>query len=238
MLWSHTLVGGMLDHNRDRPCEIEQRLHQMLASHSPPHIADLVYFFMPNRKAHLRDDVIIIATFPKSITNKNGRSAAHCLGDILPDMKESETVDFDDDSNATLFSCTNYKSCVNEYGYSCATILPLKLSKNSGYAALVALHSADAKKESVMVVSFSEQSASFHDELKTTGQLAAHFNLSDQEKLALKALARGRTTADLTEDLNLSLRSTELRLQSARKKLMARTSTEAVFKAVIYGILS
>jgi DNA-binding CsgD family transcriptional regulator len=77
----------------------------------------------------------------------------------------------------------------------------------------------------------------FHKSIKQNGQLIRYFNIDDKERHVLSRMADGKTAADIAEELGLSGRSVELRLQSARKKLKARTTTEAVYKAVAYAIL-
>lgn len=47
----------------------------------------------------------------------------------------------------------------------------------------------------------------------------------------------GKTAMDIADALTVTQRTVELRLQSLRKKLRARTTTEAVYKAICYGIL-
>ncbi len=77
----------------------------------------------------------------------------------------------------------------------------------------------------------------FHHGVKTEGLIAKYFNITDKEKFALEAMAVGKTTADIAVELGLKQRAIELRLQNARKKLRARTTTEAVYKASAYAII-
>ena len=77
----------------------------------------------------------------------------------------------------------------------------------------------------------------YHMTMHRHKQMATHFDLSKKQSTALASVAKGQTAGDIAEQTGLVERSIELRLQQGRKKLSARTTTEAVYKALAYGIL-
>jgi DNA-binding NarL/FixJ family response regulator len=76
-----------------------------------------------------------------------------------------------------------------------------------------------------------------HRSFKNNGQLKDYFGIEEKEQLVLSRMADGKTAADIAQELDVTVRTIEMRLQNARKKLKARTTTEAVYKSVAYGIL-
>lgn len=62
-------------------------------------------------------------------------------------------------------------------------------------------------------------------------------NLNDREAEALTWVARGKTSAQVSEMLDMSKRTVEFHLENARAKLGASTRTEAAFKAAIGGLI-
>ena len=77
----------------------------------------------------------------------------------------------------------------------------------------------------------------FHESLKKSGLMATTFNLSEKEIASLRLMSTGKTAFDIASLSDVTVRTIELRLASARKKLHAKTTTEAVYKAASYGIL-
>ena len=77
----------------------------------------------------------------------------------------------------------------------------------------------------------------FHREMVRHKKLAHHFKITPKQLEALSWVSKGRTAAYLAEKLEISERSIEMRLQEARKKLYSKTTAEAVYKALAYGIL-
>lgn len=76
----------------------------------------------------------------------------------------------------------------------------------------------------------------FHQAAKANKSLPKHFGLTPRERDALAFMARGLTAQDLSEQWKVSRRSVEMSLARARKKLKARTTAEALYKAVVYGL--
>jgi len=77
----------------------------------------------------------------------------------------------------------------------------------------------------------------YHHSMIKYKQMARHFKLTNKQSEALASAAKGRTAGYLATQIGLTERTIELRLQQARKKLHAKTTAEAVYKALTYGIL-
>ena len=77
----------------------------------------------------------------------------------------------------------------------------------------------------------------FHQSVKRHKLVAREFNLTPKEIEVLVYLSEGRSAQDIAAKENVSPRAIELRLQSARQKLRAANSVEAVHKAIAYAIL-
>jgi DNA-binding NarL/FixJ family response regulator len=61
--------------------------------------------------------------------------------------------------------------------------------------------------------------------------------LSEDENRLLTLAARGKTSAEIAQMLNLSKRTVDFHIDNARRKLSAATRTEAVLKAVTTGLI-
>lgn len=77
----------------------------------------------------------------------------------------------------------------------------------------------------------------FHMQMKALNQYQNYFGLTDKECLALNHMSSGCIAEDIAIKEKVGRRTIELRLENARTKLRARTTTEAVFKAASYGIV-
>jgi DNA-binding CsgD family transcriptional regulator len=61
--------------------------------------------------------------------------------------------------------------------------------------------------------------------------------VSEREKIILQLLAKGQTAAEIGDFLCLSPRTVEWHLSHARRKLQARNQTQAVVRALMYGLI-
>jgi DNA-binding CsgD family transcriptional regulator len=76
----------------------------------------------------------------------------------------------------------------------------------------------------------------FHHHVHQYRALASLVPLTVRERDALAFLAAGKVADDIADRWSVGRRVVEKHLDTARKKLKARTSTEAVYKATVYGI--
>jgi DNA-binding CsgD family transcriptional regulator len=137
----------------------------------------------------------------------------------------------------TKFSGNKFYAALFENGCEYFAAYPFKDDAGIGFGVFTIFATAEQMNSERPPKYFQNLAFEFHNILKSNGQLANHFNLLDREKFVLAKMADGKTAADIAQELGITVRSIELRLQSARKKLQARTTTEAVYKAVAYSIL-
>jgi len=76
----------------------------------------------------------------------------------------------------------------------------------------------------------------FHQFLLESKLIAGYFNLSPKEVDTLRLIAYGKISSDIAHKFDISERTVEHRLSMVRKKLFCKTTSEAVYKAVAYGI--
>lgn len=77
----------------------------------------------------------------------------------------------------------------------------------------------------------------FHDAVRKSGMLARHVGLTDLERDTLQQFAQGRTTEEIAHLTGVSRQAVDQRMLRARKKLRARNTIEAMYKAMVYGAL-
>lgn len=203
---------------------------------------DIAYEFVIRRASHVRGDLVSMTTLSRRYTDLYYPDGGPNSDPVL------ENID-------------------NEYNPFIIDLKPLCLTKGSKYAANKFFNSllqnghrylsaypfeSDARIGRIILTVFSNQKqfdlkidpAQFidigrrlHRSFKNNGQLKDYFGIEEKEQLVLSRMADGKTAADIAQELDVTVRTIEMRLQNARKKLKARTTTEAVYKSVAYGIL-
>lgn len=78
----------------------------------------------------------------------------------------------------------------------------------------------------------------FHDNLHRPLMLAENRRLSPREAECLEAVMRGQRTKQIAYQLGTNEKTVEKQLSSARRKLLARTNTQAAVKALVLGLIS
>jgi len=240
-----------------KPISISQELAQELAktssiesglkvleNHLKPYgVHGLVYGFMLHAKSHLRSDLVFCMTLPEELrqtAEQDGGAITYRFGDVVPNLTEPLFLDLEAvlAGKGPMYSHNKTYIKAQEAGYRCAWIIPFSLGGvKTGYGFLLAAQDTRSGVPEIDVNQLIGFSAFFHKTMIRHKQMARHFNLDKKQSEALDSAAQGRTAKYLAEQLGLSERSIELRLQGARKKLRAKTTAEAVYKALAYGIL-
>jgi DNA-binding CsgD family transcriptional regulator len=208
----------------------------------PKGVAELTYGFMLHAKSHLRGDYLLYTTFPKAIRlvgMQDGGAITYRFGDLTPKMSEPLFFDMKDtvEGRGPLYSFNKTFKMIYETGYRHAWIIPFLREVKNGYGFLIMFQDNKVGAPKLDVNQLKEFGPLYHNTMIRCKQMAKQFKLTSKQTEALASAAKGSTAGDFATGLGLSERCIELRLQEARKKLRARTTTEAAYKALAYGIL-
>jgi DNA-binding CsgD family transcriptional regulator len=205
-------------------------------------VRDIVYTFMLYEKSYVRGDYMLHGTFPPEIRQlyeQSGGGAAFRFGEILAQI--SAPLFFDIKALLDIKSpMHSYNSCaphIYERGYHTAWIIPFSKEDIGGYGFLMLFQDSRSGAPVMDIKQLAKYAPLYHKSMKQHKQMAGYYGLTQKQCEALAGMAKGQTAGDIADHLGLTERSVELRLQEARKKLRARTTTEAAYKALAYGIL-
>lgn len=217
-------------------------LHMVKTYLKPFGVGDLLYGYMLHAKAHVRNEQLLISTFPKDIRQMfvtDGGTMSFKFGDMLPTMNAPVFYDLKAALNPSdkLFSYNRSAKKALEYGYEQGWIIPILSEDLYGYGFLMMFQDPDPKAKKLDLETLQHFGLIYHETMRKHKQMAGYFDLSGKQKMVLSGVAKGQTAADLAAKLGLAERTVELRLHEARKKLKARTTSEAVYKASAYLIL-
>lgn len=215
-----------------------------LRDHLGPHgVRDLVYHYSLHSHTNLQHDMVFGFTLPDELI-----ALYYAVGGLDNDAVSD---DMDDQATPTLAHLSDMKSRqknganvrvdfaieAEKMGYTTLLICPIADAARLGSGGMT-FYQEDRKKAPLMDSDFLMQVArKFHHSVKLNGQLGDYFCLTPKEKQTLYWSALGRTGEDMAKLAGVSTRSIELRLQSARQKLRANNTTEAVYRGVAHGIL-
>ncbi|NNC36343.1 MAG: helix-turn-helix transcriptional regulator [Hyphomonadaceae bacterium] len=206
------------------------------------HGCDLAYEYMMKDTSFVRGDLVSMTTLSRRFTDLYFPGGGPNSDPVL----EHVTADSDPfrvslrklcAGKQTKFYGNKFYTALLENGCENFTSFPFKDDMGIGFGVFTIFATSDFLDQKVKDEYYRELALNFHKCMKSGGQLARYFNILDREHHALSKMADGKTAADIAQDLDVTPRSIELRLQSVRKKLQARTTTEAVYKAVAYSIL-
>jgi len=203
---------------------------------------DIAYEYMIKDTSYVRADLVSMTTLPQKYTDLyfpgGGPNADPVLENVQADSDpfNVELKKLCAGKN-TKFYGNKFYTALYENGCEYFSAYPFKDDLGIGFGVLTVFATAEHRKTNPPQDKLQAFALEFHKVLKSNGQLASHFNLLDRERYVLAKMADGKTAADIAQELDITVRSIEMRLQSARKKLHARTTTEAIYKAVAYSIL-
>lgn len=215
----------------------------ILKTHVPEFMGyNIGYEYFVREHSYKRGDVITQTTLPTSITSlyaSSGGQNADPIIENIPTLKDRLTIDL-----KTLTSVPRSKYYKNKF-FTGLTTIGIKtmtvyafLPKNSrGFGGLTILEEKAQASLYYPPERFAEIGFYFHKLMMRNGQIMRYLGLNEKEQNVLERMADGKTAQDVAQEFEVTPRTIEMRLQSARQKLKARTTTEAVFKSVCYGVL-
>lgn len=214
------------------------RLQALLGEAATAHLA---YTFLLHRNSHIRGDEISSTTMPDTVTRHywgSGGTNTDPVVEVVPKILAPMAMDLvgvHSDKNLIYYN-NPYLGAIIENGWENMMIYPIIPDDGtSGYSALTLLGAPDRPVYGDQF--YLDLGRRFHHIIKKHGLLSTYFHITAKEREVLEYMATGKTTSDIANQLGLKQRAIELRLQNARKKLRARTTTEAVYKAAEYSIV-
>ena len=202
----------------------------------------LAYEYMLQTNAYIRGDHVSMTTLPENITDlywPSGGSNADPVIENIGTLTNLMVVDLPHlcaMENSRFYNHQFFSALIEE-GCQYLAAYPIRLEATDSFGALTVFESRNQRKSALDPSWYIEAAMQFHHALRIHGQMTHYFEINNNEKQVLEKMAHGKTTADIAQELNLTQRAVELRLQSARKKLKSRTTTEAVYKAITYSII-
>jgi len=203
---------------------------------------DIGYEFFVQKHGFKRGDVIVETTLPHSITQQytpSGGQNADPVIESIPTLQNRHTIDIHKLTSARKSKYFKHKffTALSHGGVHSITVYGFLPENSRGFGGLSIMEKDFQASLQYPSERYAEIGYFFHRYVIGHGLLLRALEINEREQLVLVRMAEGKTAQDVAQELNVTPRTIEMRLQSARKKLKSRTTTEAVFKSVCYGIL-
>lgn len=199
------------------------------------------YEYFVREHSYMRGDVIVQTTLPHSVTEQYAPSGGQNADPIIENiskLKDRYTVDLSKIINGKRSKYKNkFFTALSTAGVKSMTVYAILPHHSYGFGGLTILEEKSAASLVHPPQRFAEIGFYFHTLMKRHGQLQRYVGINEKEQAVLERMADGKTAQDVAHEFSVTPRTIEMRLQSARQKLKSRTTTEAVFKSVCYGIL-
>ena len=203
---------------------------------------DLAYEYFMWPWSYIRGDLLNATTLSKSVSDLYSASGGTNTDPIIdqvakgPSFVEVRLHEVLSDASSKYFANPFFQALADK---GCRTLAATCLppSETIGHGAFTIFETREQEERRLPLHDMQVFVLEWHRELVRTGRLGAHFGVTPVEAAALEAVAAGRTAADMAERENVTVRTMEMRLQGARRKLNVRNSSEAVYKAVAHGLL-
>jgi len=191
----------------------------------------------------MRGDVVNPVTLPLEVTAFYGSSGAQNADPIIekiPTLTKPYRLDIEAicGKAGSKYYKNSFFLALQSLGCVSLTAYPTTQKGRAGYGAITIFETKAQRERNIDPEDVRRLGQTFHGYMRRNGHFARYFTITEPEIFVLSRMAAGRTAQDVAEELTVTPRTIELRLQSARQKLITRTTTEAVYKAVCYGILS
>lgn len=214
----------------------------VLKNHVPEFMGNhITYEYFVRENGFMRGDVITVTTLPHSVTSlyvpRSGQNADPVI-EIISKVKDRRTVELEKIRKGPQAKYkTKFFKAMGELGVKTMTVYKFLPDKSRGYGGFTVLEESPRASLAYPPERYAQIAFYFHLLVMHNGHIMRHLGVNEKEQLALQRMADGRTAQDVAQELGVTPRTIEMRLGSARKKLKSRTTTEAVFKSVCYGIL-
>ena len=206
-------------------------------------VRDVVYGYMLESKSYVRQDACFSVTLSDelmALDENSGGLSTDPIASAIADAPSYYKVDIKDwlelDQGNERAQRPYIKGLLAA-GYSSLYTFPFHDVELVGYGTMTLFQDESDKALRIDPTILDPLVKKFHLKLKRSGLLAKLFSLSAKEVDTLRLTAAGKIAEDIATTDCVTPRTVELRLAKAREKLHARNSTEAVFKAMAYGII-
>lgn len=213
-----------------------------LKNHVPEFMGyNIGYEYFVRKHSYMRGDVIVQTTLPHDVMELYGDSGGQNADPIIENiakLKDKYTVDL---TKIVKGRPSKYKNkfftSLSKIGVETITAYAFLPPDSHGFGAITIMEEERNASFAYAPERFAQIGYYFHTLMKHHGQIMGYLAITEKERAVLNRMADGKTAQDVAQESGVTARTIEMRLQSARRKLKSRTTTEAVFKSVCYGIL-
>ena len=216
-------------------------LQQML-SHFRDHLSALdvahIYFaFVPlSVRGFMRNDLWDVFLAPPSIaesfTATGGLMSQPMALQLFNNPGDLAYTSYDEENLATLpTNAQKFGKTCREHGAVCA--MGFGFPVNAGFTGFALTLKRALSPDELIEKAPDIRAAGMllHGSASTNGALAALADLSMRERDALSSLARGCSASEASKEMKISSRAFSKLVSQSRKKLRAKTTNEAIYKA-------
>lgn len=213
-----------------------------LKNHVPEFMGyNIGYEYFVREHSYMRGDVIVQTTLPHNVMEKYGESGGQNADPVIEKIAKLEDKYTIDLTKLVKGRPSKYKTkfftTLSKTGVKTITAYAFLSPNSHGFGAITLMEEEKNASFVFPPERFAQIGFYFHSLMKHNGQLMRHLQITEKEQTVLDRMADGKTAQDVAQESGVTPRTIEMRLQSARRKLKSRTTTEAVFKSVCYGIL-
>lgn len=206
-------------------------------------VRDLVYGYMLGPHHFVRNDMVFASTLSDELMESYARYGglnADPIAENASTLTQCMIINLEEiynDKSGGKYYHHPFIGKLIYQGYEYSLSFTLNNVEPVGFAAMTVYPQSNCVPEDLNLDKFQNAANTLHKTLKDSGLMGRSFNLKNKEISCLKSMSAGKTAFDIATQNSVTVRTVELRLANARKKLNAKTTTEAVYKAVSYGIL-
>ena len=216
------------------------RLREILRPFGAEH---LTYVLMLHPTAYKRGDLVASSTFPMELWDfywQSGATLTDALIEVAPVMAGETSINLEMVSEQYRKGSAPHKyfSAIVGQGWPLVMGYPIFMDDGTpGISGLGVVCSRSSRRKLRDADFYMQVGRALQRGLRRHGHYRRYYGLTSKEVDALEHMALGRTAAEAALVLGLTQRTIEMRLQTARKKLRALTTAEAVYKAAAFSIL-
>lgn len=222
---------------------LKEALLQLKVELEPAGARELIYGHMLWPRSHVRHDGVLVKTLDPALVElyaDGGGLTTDPVAERFWELEGPYCVDVSAMIRGDVWDNVHnnrYSRAMLAAGHGAFCSFPFRDHEGMGMVALTIYVAGVAELRRLHTQNLMGVARNFHRLMKRGGQLGGYFSLTEKEIEALRAATQGRAADWLAERDGVTVRAIELRLRSARKKLLARNTTEAVYKATAYGLL-
>lgn len=216
----------------------------LLSMLQPYGVRDIVYGYILHKFSAVRNDGILLSTLSDSLMlvyAQNGNMSTDPVAYKVTQMREPNFISFKalyHDRSAGFYYKNKFVKALIDEGYGLAISIPPVDMDPVGYTAITFYENGNEGKLQTHLDNLKPVPTLFHNFIKKRGLMKGYFDINREEIELLKMLGSGKRIENIALDTNFSIRTIDLKLRHIRKKLNARTTAEATYKAVSYGVFN